>query len=225
MAVVMEEDAANLPDEGDMSRFCAARREVLDRSDLIRFVLSPDGIVVPDLAEKLPGRGVWVGAWRGRVEEAIKRKVFARGFRGPATVEPGLAEAVEHGLRQRALQTLSLVRKAGALVTGFQKLEAAIGAGEVFALVHADDAGADGVRKLDRRLVAVTTANDRTAPATIVCFTREELGLAIGAANVVHAGVRESGIVRKFLRETDRLCRYAADSDLLIPETHETTTD
>ena len=50
-------------------------------ADLIRFVIGPDGEAVPDLKRKLPGRGVWVTATQDALADAIKRKVFARGFK------------------------------------------------------------------------------------------------------------------------------------------------
>ena len=47
-------------------------RERLPKQDLIRFVLAPNGEIVPDLKERLPGRGVWVTAAHDKVAEAAK---------------------------------------------------------------------------------------------------------------------------------------------------------
>ena len=131
-------------------RQCAVSRKVLPVDRLIRFVLDPEGRVVPDLKRRLPGRGVWITAAQDvvRAAEKEKKRVFGRGFKCEARVEPGLAEQLDALMEKNALQALSMTRKAGELITGFSKVEAALRRDEVAGLIHASDAAEDGIRKL-----------------------------------------------------------------------------
>jgi predicted RNA-binding protein YlxR (DUF448 family) len=170
------------------TRTCIVTREALPAERLIRFVAAPDGAVVPDLRRKLPGRGVWVTADAEHVRAAERKRLFSRGLGEEVKVEPGLADRVAALLRDAALSALSLARKAGSLVTGFAKVESALGEGKVVGLIHAAEAGADGVAKIEaatrRRLGAAAV----DLPV-IRIFDGGELDLAIGRANVIHAAL------------------------------------
>lgn len=189
---------------GDRQRSCAVSRLVRPERELIRFVAAPDGVVVADLAARLPGRGAWVTATRESVEEAVRKGIFSRALKSKVTASSELPHVVEAQLRKRALAYLSMANKAGDVVTGFFKLESALGKGELSALLHAREAAADGREKLDRKLKA--TRSD--APAPIGLFSVEELSLALGRANVVHAGLKGGGASRKLLVEVRRLGLY-----------------
>lgn len=191
-------------------RQCLVSREVRPIDDLVRFVLGPDDTVVPDLKRVLPGRGVWVTATREAVAEAERKRLFARGFKESVTVDPGLAGRVEALLEAAALSALSLARKAGALVTGFTKVEAAIGAGEVAVLVEASDAAEDGTRKV----VAAVVRRFGTADALPVVrvFSSDQMGLALGLTNVIHAAVLAGPAGNGFLARASALVRYRAPS-------------
>jgi predicted RNA-binding protein YlxR (DUF448 family)/ribosomal protein L7Ae-like RNA K-turn-binding protein len=184
------------------ARMCIVTRKVRDESDLIRFVRSPDGVAVPDLARKLPGRGVWVGLSRALVRKAVAKRLFARGF-GAETISDGdLPEVVAGLLRKTALSYLSLARKAGEAVTGFVKVEELLTRGSARVLIHAREAQADGCRKLDR-----------LAPpevSRIAIFGRDELDLALGGANVIHAAVATGGLAEKLVLAVRRLQNYEA---------------
>lgn len=197
-----------LADAGPL-RTCIVTRDTRPPEELIRFVLSPDGTVVPDVARKLPGRGVWVGLSAGLVAEAVTRKAFARAFRKPVKVPADLALQVDGLLLRRALEAISLANKAGAVVTGFVKVEKLLEAGDVARLVHASDAAADGVEKLERRLKAAAAAGHAAEPA-IRTFSIDELSLAMGRPNVVHAALRKGGASKRFGAEAVRLARYRA---------------
>lgn len=197
-----------------LSRTCIVTRTSLPVGQLIRFVLDPDGQVVPDLRHRLPGRGVWVSASAATVDEAERRKLFTRGFKEAALVEPGLSGRVAGQLRSSALAAISLARKAGELVLGFAKVEDAIRSGTATALVHAADAAADGVGKLDA-LFARHSGVDRPS---IREFSTEELGLALGRTHVIHAALlagRASAFaldqIASFARFQDREPRRDAD--------------
>jgi len=133
----------------DTVRACALTRARRPKDELIRFVLGPDGTVVPDLKEKLPGRGVWLTAAHDTVTDAAKRNVFARALKAEAKAPEGLAAQVDRLLAEAALSALSLANKAGEAVFGHAKVEEAIARGRVLALIHAKEAADDGCRKLD----------------------------------------------------------------------------
>jgi len=197
--------------EGTVRR-CAVSRERLPKSELIRFVLAPSGDIVPDLKERLPGRGVWVTASHDKVAEAAKRNVFARSLKTQAKVPADLADRIDRLLAESALGSLALANKAGEAVFGAAKVEEAIANGRVAALIHASDAAEDGCRKLDGKY----RASVKTAPRhAIRAFTSDELGLASGRSNVIHAAVIQGGAAAKFLAGAFRVDRYR--KGLLIP--------
>lgn len=187
-------------------RRCALSRQVLPTGRLVRFVADPAGTVVPDLKRSLPGRGVWIEAKRSAVADAVRRKVFARSLKRAVTVPTDIADQVAGLMRKRALSALSLANKAGAVVAGFQKVAEALDAGRVAVLVTAADGAEDGVRKLGHRAGA-----DRTI--RIDAFTSEELSLALGRSNVVHAAGLKSPAAEAFRAEACRLSHYLTDSD------------
>jgi predicted RNA-binding protein YlxR (DUF448 family) len=198
-------------------RTCVVTRTQRAPERLIRFVIASDTTVVPDLDRRLPGRGLWVSATRGAVERAVKTNAFARALRGPARAAPELPELIERLLAKRALEALSLARKAGLVVTGFAKIEAAILRGKVAALVHARDAARDGVRKLDGKYLAVSRQLNR--PTEIVtAFSVAELSLAIGQPNVVHAALEEGGASAHFLSAAKRLVRYGSELEEAVDD-------
>lgn len=197
-----DEDLGALPE-----RTCIVTRRKGTPDDLVRFVLDPQGRVVPDLKAKLPGRGVWVDATRDAVAEAVRRRLFARGFRRPAEAAATLADDVAALMRREAIQGLSLANKAGDLVTGFGKVEAAGGAPGLAALVHAADAAEDGVRKIGQALWRVHGERSAAIPV-IRSFAAEELSLALGGALVIHAALVAGPGSDGFLSKWRRLARY-----------------
>lgn len=167
-------------------RLCIATRTVKPAGEMIRFVVGPDGAVLPDVKRKLPGRGVWVTANRAAVAAAIARKVFGRSFKRDVQVSPDLVGMTEHLLERSALDALAIAHKAGRVVAGFAKVEAALAAEPVLGLIRAADAGPEGGRKLD---AAVRRRWGGDGPPIIDMFTSAQLDLALGRANVVHAAV------------------------------------
>jgi predicted RNA-binding protein YlxR (DUF448 family) len=199
---------AEQDEAGDGSlRLCALTRASLPKEQLIRFVRGPDGNLYADPAGKLPGRGVWVTAVAASIQEAVKAKVFARSLKSAVKVPDDLAAVVGALLERRALDALSLANKAGLVTTGFEKLDALIVKGPVAVLLHARDASAGGSEKLDRKYHAVARANLRDA-RILRLFTVEQMSLAIGRSNVVHAALTPGGATEKFLSEAGRVERY-----------------
>jgi uncharacterized protein len=197
-------------------RSCVVTRRTHAPDDLIRFVLGPDHAVVPDLKRKLPGRGVWVGLSKAVVAEAVKKQLFSRGLRDKAVASPDLPELIEDLLRRDAAQGLALANKAGLVVAGFAKVEAAIGAGKIAALVHARDAAADGKRKLRqalRRRFGAQTASELQAPPEFEILTTDEMDSALGRSNVVHVALGLGPAAKVFLASARRLALYRGDGE------------
>jgi predicted RNA-binding protein YlxR (DUF448 family) len=188
-------------------RLCAVSRTERPTDELIRFVLGPDGTIVPDLGRRLPGRGVWVEATRAAVALAARRNVFARSLKRPVSVPADLPAQVERLMAKRLAEALSLAKKAGLAVSGFAKVDEQIGRGRVAVLLHAADAAADGAEKLNRRfktLLGETAAGQ----ATFSELTGAEMSLAMGHPNVVHAASSQGGASKRIVQEAERLRRY-----------------
>ena len=183
--------------------------EVMVEARLIRFVASPDGGVVPDLARKLPGRGLWVAANRGAVETAVKKGLFARAAKAQLRAPQNLAVQVELLLLRRVLAGLGMARRAGQLVSGFEKVAAAIASGKAAWLVEARDGATDGRRKI--------LALARRQPGNLGLlglYTAAELGLALGRENVIHTAFLAGRAVERWAEDVQRLSGFSP----LLPE-------
>lgn len=175
-------------------RMCALTRTQRPRSDLLRFVASPDGDLVPDLKEALPGRGVWLSLSRADVTEAVRRKVFARALKAEVVLPDNLADLIARLLLKDAMSCLSLASKAGQVVAGFDKTEAAIVHGRAAVLIAASDGAPDGRRKLSGKLRGADQAGQ-----LVECFVSADLDLALGRTNVIHAAINPGALAQKFL--------------------------
>ncbi|MPZ38213.1 MAG: RNA-binding protein [Rhizobiales bacterium] len=187
-------------------RLCAATGTVRPVDDMLRFVVSPEGTAVPDLKRRLPGRGVWVTATRSALGQAIARKAFARSFKRDVRTTPDLVQTTERMLERAALDALAIAYKAGRVVVGFAKVEAALLHDNAAALVHASDAAPDGVRKLDS--AARRNREDHRPVAVVDAFASAQLDLAMGRSNVVHAALLGGPESRTFLARAARLERF-----------------
>jgi uncharacterized protein len=196
-------------------RMCAVSREVRPVDELIRFVLSPQGEVVPDLKRKLPGRGLWITASRARVAEAVRRNQFSRGFKRDVRAAQTLASDTEKLLVRSAIEALAMAAKAGQVVSGFTKVEEALAGGQATALIHASDGAADGIRKLDAIVRQRGGNHGESLIFPIVTeLTSAELDLALGRANVIHAALLAGPAGKTFLSRSQILVRYRmADDD------------
>lgn len=188
-------------------RLCVATRTVRPVTDMIRFVVAPDGAVVPDLRRKLPGRGIWITATRDAILQAVKRKAIRAAFKREVRVGPELAVVTEQLLERAMFDALAIARKASLAIAGFAKVETALAQGDVIALLHAAGAGADGVRKLD---AAAQRQSAETAEPTrlIADLPPEQLDLALARPNVVHAALLTGSAADAFLVRHARLMRF-----------------
>ncbi|MGI9479507.1 MAG: RNA-binding protein [Hyphomicrobiaceae bacterium] len=191
------------------ARTCIVTRVARPPEALIRFVVGPDASIVPDVARKLPGRGVWVTCCRDVVGDAVKKGAFARSLRSKVNVDPELAILVDRLLVRRALDQLSISNKAGLLQCGLGKVDAWLSAGADGALIQAVDASPNGLAKVARKYRAVCAAS-KTPPIEVSMLTINELSLAIGRANVVHAALSKGNAATNFLAAVSRVERYRA---------------
>lgn len=211
---------AELPSEADRDpplenggpeRTCIVTRAKGPPEALLRFAVGPDGAVVPDIRAKLPGRGAWVAADSKVLAEAIRRKTFARAFKRDVTVSPDLVSIVDHLLEKDALQALSLANKAGLLVAGATKVESAASAKPLAGLIHALDGSADGTRKIEAAVKRVLgDAADDLARVRI--FRSDQLDLALGRTNVIHAALAVGSASKGFISRSQRLDRFRCGS-------------
>jgi predicted RNA-binding protein YlxR (DUF448 family) len=205
------DDADDGPREGrrGTERLCALTREVKPIDELIRFVASPDGVIVPDLKRRLPGRGVWITATRSAVDEAVKRNVFARSLKREVRVSRDLGAELERQIESAALDALGIAHKAGRVAIGFGRTETALaGVPPVAATLSASDASPDGVRKIAAAAAKRKTDENSAEIPAISAFTSAQLDLALGRSNVVHAALLAGPASNGFLARCQSLERF-----------------
>jgi predicted RNA-binding protein YlxR (DUF448 family) len=188
------------PESGPLRR-CAVTRARLAKERMIRFVIGPDRAVVPDLAERLPGRGIWLSAALDVVETARRRGAFAKAARGPVTVPPDLLEMLQAALVRRISEALGLARRAGQAVAGFEKAREWLRDGRAGLVVQAADGSAEErVRFLSgaRRSVAVH------APLSAAA-----LGAVFGRDRAVHVVLAPGALAERIGRDCTRLAGLA----------------
>jgi len=205
-----------VPPREETERQCALTREVKPIAELIRFVVSPDGELVPDTDGKAEGRGIWISLGEKAVAEAIKKKAFARSLKSEVKLPEDLVGLTRRRLEERFLSALSLARKAGQLTTGAGKVKSAIEAGNVLALLTATDGAEDGRNKLVGSLRGYTKAAEEAGfePGETPHFElldSGQLGLALGIENVIHAALIKGGAAQAAVQRAERLARYIAN--------------
>jgi predicted RNA-binding protein YlxR (DUF448 family) len=234
MLALADPDLDNGPrtDRSATVRMCAVTRQVQPIDELIRFVVSPQSEVMADLKRKLPGRGLWVTASRQVVAEAVRRNQFTKGFRRDVRVAPTLAADTEALLVRSVVEALAMAAKAGQVVAGFSKVEGALAQWQaktsiksaIHALIHASDGAADGIRKLDALVRQNAGNGDESRPFPVVtALTSEQLDLALGRSNVIHAALLAGPASKSFLSRSHILVRYRmADDDRTTGNTAKT---
>ena len=195
------------PKKSGPERLCVVTREVKPVDELLRFVAAPDGSVVPDLKRNLPGRGLWITATRDALADAVKRKSFAKGFKQDIRAGADLIAQTDGLLERSALDALAIAGKAGQVATGFMKVEAAIGRSQILAVLHAKEAADDGIRKLNAALHR-RFAEEAGTIQSISDFTSQQLDLALGRANVVHAALLAGPAGNSFIARYLRMMRF-----------------
>lgn len=187
-------------------RKCILSGDRETRGELIRLALAPDGQVLPDVRAKAPGRGAWIGVGKSELEAAIAkgklRGALARAFKSNALQIPDdLPELIAEALRRAALDRLGLESRAGTVVIGSERIEAAARSGTLHLLFHAADASIDGNRKLDQAWRVGSDAEGSDLRGLVLPVGRAILSLALGRENVVHGGLTDPDAARR-MRET-----------------------
>ncbi len=180
----------------DPERRCIATGEVQPKRGLIRFAVAPDGQIVPDILEKLPGRGIWVAAEREALTTAVDKKLFARGAKQPVTVPESLVDDVEALLAKRLIDGISMARKAGKAIAGYEKVKDWLGREEARILFQATDGSERGKSKLH-------PPGGRGSFFEVL--TASELGLSFGRERVIHAALGFGGLTERIREDAIRL--------------------
>ncbi len=193
----------------DPERRCIITGERGPKSGLIRLALGPDNVVAPDVRARAPGRGAWIGVDRPALEEGIAKGklkgALARAFKsGGVSAPDDLPERIEAALSRNALDRLGLEARAGTLLTGSDRIEEAARAGKVRLLIHADDAGADGNRKLDQAWRVGSDAEGSGLAGLVISAGRAMLSQALGRENVVHIAVTDRHAADRVGQAVDR---------------------
>jgi predicted RNA-binding protein YlxR (DUF448 family) len=191
-----------VPENGPQRR-CIVTGEHHDRACLLRFVVDPQGAVVPDLAGRLPGRGLWLTPRRDIVERAVAKRLFARAARRPVSVPAGLADRVEALLAQRCCDAIGLARRAGLAVAGFEKVRDALRAGKCALILAALDGAEDGRQKI--------RALGRELPLAVV-LRSAELGAAFGREHVVHAAIGRGPLCDRLIADAEKMAGFRAEA-------------
>ena len=188
----------------ERERRCIVSGEHDSGANLIRFALSPDGVVTPDVAAKLPGRGAWVRADRSTLEQAAKKGAFSRAFKTQASVPDGLADTVETLLSRRCLDQLGMAQRAGAIAVGATQVDAAIRAKPALLLIEANDGAEEGREKLMSLHIGLWGR----PPAAVGCFSSSDLGVALGRERVIHACLLQERLAVGWAAEIARLAGF-----------------
>ena len=176
-------------------RKCIATGEVRPKSELIRFVVGPDQSIIPDVAEKLPGRGIWVASDPEALETALKKNHFPRAAKSPVSVPATLVSDIEQQLARRVVDLISLSRKSGLAVSGYEKVKDVLAKETAEVLLQASDGSSRGKSKLSTPHFGYY----------IGWLTADELGMAFGRQTVIHAALGAGGLTQRVVEEAQRL--------------------
>jgi uncharacterized protein len=179
-----------------VKRRCISSGEICNKSDMLRFVVAPNKEIVPDVSEKLPGRGIWVKTNRIFLEKAISKKLFLKTAKEKVAVRNDLVSFVEALLLKNVIALISLSRKSGIAVSGFEKVKSTLADGSAKALIQARD-GSEGQKSKLRPPDGKNSYID--------CLSSQELGLAFGRNYVVHASLTSGGLSKRVVHEALRL--------------------
>ncbi len=199
-----EETDPAAPQPKGPRRRCIASGRIDDKARLLRFAVGPDGQVVPDPGEDLPGRGLWLRPRPDMIDKARRKRLFARAARAPVTVPDDLADQVARLLRRRCLDRIGLARAAGDAVAGFEKVRGLLKRDAAGVLLQAADTAADGRDKVRRVAVAV-----RPDLPVVDGFDSGELGRAVGRERSMHLALRRGGHADRLLLDAWRYQAFA----------------
>ncbi len=189
-------------------RMCIVTREKLQAEELVRFVVGPSGELVPDLKQKLPGRGCWVTAKKSIIDQAVNRNVFANALKSKVDVPDNLSTSVDMLLTKSTLGMIGMARKAGQFITGSAKVDTALRNGEAVASFHATDAAEDGIRKLNQARTFYSKMTEEAIMPSFSLFSSDEMSNVLGEGNFIHAAALAGRAGESVLKRAKALADY-----------------
>jgi predicted RNA-binding protein YlxR (DUF448 family) len=197
----------------DPERRCIISGERAPKAGLTRLAISPDGLVAPDVRARAPGRGAWIGVDRATFEVALKKGklkgALVRAFKTSAiTVPDELGAQIEANLQRAVLDRIGIESRSGAILLGGEKIEQSARAGQLAALLHADDAAPDGKRKLDQAWRVGRELEGSGATGLVLAINRAILGAALGREQVVHIGITDKAAAERLMALVERWHGY-----------------
>ncbi len=215
-------------DNAKAERTCILSGRKGARDELLRLAISPDGLVLPDVHARAPGRGAWIGVARADLEKAIAKGklkgALARAYKGaPLSIPDDLAERIEQALIRALTDRLGLELKSGRLLLGSDRIAQNAREGRVAWLGHAADAREDGSRKLDQAWRVGSDAEGSGLRGTRLPLDRETLSVALGRDNVVHLALNDRGAATRFASQLQRLLHFQGQADLNAADTDDVT--
>jgi predicted RNA-binding protein YlxR (DUF448 family) len=203
--------------DGGPERKCILSGDHAPRSALIRLAISPDGLVLPDVLARAPGRGAWIGVSRQDLEVAVKKSklkgALARAFKGETlTIPDDLADRIEAALIRAFADRLGLEMRSGRLLVGSDRIAENARGGNVRWLAHAADASPDGSRKLDQAWRVGEEVEGSGMAGTRLPLDRAALSVALGRDNVVHLALTDSAAAERLNAVLERLVLFLGQS-------------
>lgn len=194
-------------------RKCVLTGRLDSRGDLVRLAISPDGLVLPDVLARAPGRGAWIGVCRTDLEKALSngklKGALARAFKGATlTIPDDLAERTQLALVRALTDRLGLELRSGNVLLGTEKIAQSCRAGAVKFLAHASDAGSDGPNKLAQAWRVGEMAEGSGKRGVILPLDRATLSVALGRDNVVHFGLTDAAATKRVAGPLGRLLHF-----------------
>ena len=208
---ISEDEAEFGPDRRghkSVERRCLASGETRDPKAMVRFVLSPDGVVTPDIQGKLPGRGAWVSSDRKSLEKVIALKGFNRGFKGKAVIEGDLVGLTARLLERRVLGLITMARKASLIAMGNDQVQSMAREAAIAFRIEASDGSKDGRSKIRTLAKAMNREQELPDPIVVGCFTADQIGQALGREAIVHAAIKPSKLAKSLKVDVARLSGF-----------------
>lgn len=205
----------NFKQKVDDTRKCIATSDVLEKTEMLRFVLSPDNVITPDIKAKLPGRGAWVIADRTQVEKAIDKGLFKKAFkRKKVDALDGMTDLIDDLLKRDVFDALSICRKSGDLQMGHLKAEESILSGRTRIYVVANDAGKDTRKKLTAKMRTIVEKKGKKC-YIIDHFSTAELAACLGQQKTYHVAIKTGSLAMSLLAKIEKWDRYNGKQNMI----------
>jgi hypothetical protein len=181
---------------------------VHDRSRLVRYVRAPDGTVLVDYREKLPGRGAYTCLNSECIRQAVSRRQFDRAFRSaclPVAADE-LRQKLIAELYERLTALLGMARKSSQIISGGSQVLAALDRPErLQVVILADDVSAGVAEKV------VGKAGSR-ALSCLRFSSKAGLGQLLGRGERSVTALIKGRLAETFLSEWQKFTELSGES-------------